>query len=211
MTVIVGCVDMDGSVVMGGDAAATSDAGNAFEVRQSKVFVNGEFVFGVAGQARWAQILINAKLPPMPDGTGDVIDRYMAVDFARVVRARARAAGFMQSDHGQDYVDSVALIAVRGRLFCLQGNFDYLEAQNDYMACGIGTSYALGAMHALSPCHHGSDFTASDRIMRAMEAAEKHCWAVRGPFTIVTLKPYEPKPKRHREHHRRPASSQGRR
>lgn len=183
MTVIVGIVDKNtGDVIMGGDSAGVTHDHDMIVVSSPvKVFRNGDFVFGFAGDFRWGQLLRYVTLPKCPKKAD--LDRYMAVDFAQALREGARELGYLGSGEGGRDFGGWCLVGFRGRLWVVQETFDAVEAADGLMSIGIGRPYALGAMRALA----SSNASPTEVAEGALRIAEYYCSGVRGPFTLVTL------------------------
>jgi ATP-dependent protease HslVU (ClpYQ) peptidase subunit len=178
MTAIVGFVDPEtGDVLMGGDSSAVNRSMDMFVVKSPKVFVNGEFLIGYAGEFRWGQLFRYVKLPKCR--TTD-IEQFMAINFANTLRGAARELGCLQEDHGQE-IGGTCLVGLRGRLFMVQETFEAIEAVDGMLSIGVGSSYALGALKA-------SDKPAQERVEQALEVSAHFCGGVRAPFHVVRLK-----------------------
>jgi hypothetical protein len=177
VTVIAGLVD-NGSVLIGGDSAGVG--GYQLTVRRdSKVFLNGPYVFGFTTSFRMGQLLRWALKPP-PPGDPAALEQFMVTDWIDSIRDCLKSGGYAENMGGQE-VGGTFLVGVRGRLFEINCDYQVGEPLDGYAAVGCGADVALGALHATQP----TDLSADDRVMGALRAAERHSAGVRGPFTLL--------------------------
>lgn len=177
MTVIAGLVD-DGTVLIGGDSAGIG--GYQLTVRRdSKVFLNGPYVFGFTSSFRMGQLLRWALKPP-PPGDGGELEQFMVTDWIDSVRNCLKEGGYAENFGGAES-GGTFLVGVRGRLFEINGDYQVGEPLDGYAAVGCGADIALGALHATQ----GMKMSADERVMGALRAAERHSAGVRGPFTLL--------------------------
>lgn len=174
MTCIVGIVD-NGLVYIGGDSAG-SDGWITLNRADSKVFVNGEMVFGFTSSFRMGQLLAYSFTPPVPGEQQDVY-AYMVTSFVDAVRECLKAGGWAKKENEQEEGGSF-LIGYRGRLFCIDGDYQVGEQTCGFHSIGSGAHVALGALFAT----RGKPV--EERILTALEAAETFISAVRKPFVI---------------------------
>jgi ATP-dependent protease HslVU (ClpYQ) peptidase subunit len=175
MTCIVGLVDDDGMVYMGGDSAAT--LGNDLRLMAGgKVSRVGEFLIGITGSVRTAQIMRHALRPPP---ITDDLDAYMATAFVDALRECFKAAGFARREQEQERAGAATLlVGVRGRLYLVCTDYGIVRAQEPFAAIGCGDMPALGALYATAGRHPG------ERVGLALAAAEHFNIGVRRPFTL---------------------------
>lgn len=77
--------------------------------------------------------------------------------------------------------DGEAVIGALGAVWWLDDD-TVIRSGLSYAAAGCGQTVAMGALAVMT-----GSIPAAKRCERALEAAEKHCSGVRGPFTILTL------------------------
>lgn len=179
MTCIVGLVDA-GTVFIGGDSAGVG--GWDLTTRSdSKVFRNGEFIFGFTSSFRMGQLLCYSLRPPDRHPNRDPM-AYMAVEFINAVRECLKAGGYAtktsEAEKGGTF-----LVGYAGRLFLICDDYQVAESAAGYDACGCGESFAKGAMFA------NKTLPPEERLKQALLAAETHSAGVRGPFHIESLSP----------------------
>lgn len=171
MTCIAGVVS-NGKVWIGGDSAGVNSDGHLQLRRDSKVFQNGEYLIGVSGSWRVNQILRFSPLPAFVAGYDPF--QLMAQDFMLSLKKRLLDCPELDFD---------LLVGFRGRLFHIYGTSQVSEEIAGYEACGSGAQVARGAMFACEDI----GAPAVNLVRIGLEAAERFCSGVRGPFTILSI------------------------
>ena len=186
MTCIVGLIDKKNhNVIIGGDSAS-SGLNNITIRKDTKVFKNGDFVFGCTSSYRMIQLLMYSFTPPP---ITKEIHEYLCTDFITAMRECFRENGFIQKRDGGDEQGGTFLIAYKNRLFKIEDDFQVGESSDGYDACGCGQDFALGSLHS-------TDFTdkiytpstaleAHGRIELALKASEHFCMGVGQPFILI--------------------------
>jgi hypothetical protein len=200
MTCIVGLVD-DGAVYMGGDSAGVE--GLRIGVRaDEKVFhlnekswrtrldprellkpVNHLVVMGFTSSFRMGQLLqYNLRLPK---GMANAKDLYgfMVTDFISAVRETLKEGGYSKVSENVES-GGTFLVGLRGRLFCIEDDFQVGENIESYHAVGCGSDLALGSMYATGKM----GLPPRERVHLALEAAETWSAGVSQPFVIKSVK-----------------------
>ena len=168
VTAIAGFIH-DGHVWIGGDSAGVS--GYDLTLRSdSKVFRNGDFLFGFTSSFRMGQLL-RYKFQP-PERHDQEIFAYLVTSFVDGIRACRK---------DDQEAGGVFLIGYNGRLFLIDGDYQVAEPLDGYDACGSGHPLVRGALFATK----GMEPRA--RMALALGAAERHCSGVRGPFVVESL------------------------
>jgi hypothetical protein len=189
MTCIVGLVDPDGCVWIGGDSAGTSDNGLQTIRNDKKVFLlnspdepdykekSPTIVVGGTTSYRVLDLLLcELVVPPYHHQHPK---KYLVTDFVNAIRACLKKAGYEKKDEGEEQGGEI-LLGWQGRLFHIFEDYQVGEASIGYDAVGGGTSVALGAMFAT----HHLNMLPEERIRLALQAATYHCRSVRPPFLI---------------------------
>lgn len=178
MTCIAGVRTNDGRVYIGGDSAGVGDYDLSVRA-DSKVFVNGAFLFGFTSSFRMGQVLRYAFIPPQRDADTDVM-AFMVKDFVNGVRQAFKDAGVAQKNNEVESC-GVFLVGYAGRLFNVGSDYQVGEAACGYDAVGCGGNVAQGALF-VNRCGDPRD-----RITEALMAAEAHSAGVRGPFVVLGI------------------------
>lgn len=180
-------IENQSRVIMGGDSALVSGY-DFFQTNESKVFINGDFIMGCAGNHRFGQILRYDFKPP--ENINDWKDRtcfmpedmeYMVSKFIPSLRICLKDAGFMKVDNNKETApEGWALIGYRGKIYSLYSDLQISSMVEKSRAIGVGADYALGALAALS-----SGIEPSQRILQALEISGQFCTGVRGPYNVM--------------------------
>ena len=177
MTCIVGVPQGGGRVVMGADSAGLCDWDLTVRA-DAKVFTRGPFLMGFTSSFRMGQLLkYRLDVPEHPEGMADL--EYLSTAFVDAVRECLGDGGWRKKEHEREE-GGTFLVGYRGRVYEVESDFQVGEPAAGYAACGCGARIALGALHAL-----GVRVPPTERVRRALEAAEALSAGVRGPFVIL--------------------------
>ena len=187
MTCIVGLVHDDGSVWLGGDAAA-STSHTVWVRKDSKVFVQGELILGFTGSYRSRDVLQYQTSMQQPK-PGEDVDRFMRTVFIDEVRGVFSRNGYLSKDDGKDQQHSRLLVGVRGRLFMVDSDFHVGEMETPFAAIGSGYSEAQGSLYSTRNVGEPQA-----RLTEALNASSYYNPGVRPPFNFVRTLPW-PSPK----------------
>jgi hypothetical protein len=179
MSCIVGLVDEENTVWMGGDSAGVS--GYDLRIRKDeKVFNIYPFIIGHTSSFRMGQIL-RYKLSPS-DKLGSMGDyKYMCTLFIDEVRSRLKENGYMKIKDNEESGGEF-LAGYNGKLYQIDSDFQVGECADGFDAIGCGANYALGSLHSTEYMTY-----AKERIEQALEAAQRFSAGVREPFVIRKL------------------------
>ncbi len=165
-------------VWMGGDSAGIS--GTDIRVRaDSKVFHNGDFLFGCCGSFRMINLLKYNFVPPENE-----LDLEEHEFLSTIVTAELRKVfndgGFARTQEGSE-VGGTFLLGYSGRLYHVDEDYQvgFYDPQEEIASVGCGSQYALGAMYAIP------NAAPKRRLLVALEAAARFSAGVRGPFLIL--------------------------
>jgi 20S proteasome alpha/beta subunit len=182
MTCVVAIEEPHGRVVLGADSA-TAGGSTVRRASTPKVFVTHGIGYACAGSWRLINILRYDFVPPdHPPGMDP--DEYMVVRWVNDMRARLSALGVMRAEHEEETTGGgVALIGYRGRAYHFDTDFQITRALDGHMAHGSGRDYALGSLDTTARL----GIAAERRARLALTAAAELNWAVREPFTVLTV------------------------
>jgi ATP-dependent protease HslVU (ClpYQ) peptidase subunit len=173
MTAIVGLAH-NNRIWIGGDSALSDGDDTLVISRDPKVFRRADgLIIGFCGSLRFGQLVALTQFPRR----GPDVDLWVRQDVCKALRQGARDAGF-ELGCGADQDDSQALLGVSGELYVLDVGAVAYRPADAFAAVGSGSSWALGAMHV-------SRGRPKARLVGALEAAERFCRSVRGPWVIV--------------------------
>lgn len=185
MTAIVGLV-FEGSIYLGADSSAC-DMENMMHVSrlEPKVFRNGQYLMGVAGQTRCGQVMHYVFNPPrVPSfvrGNAGVIE-FMVREFVPALRDCLEEQGVTSGEVTDPFPGNV-IIGVRDCLLELEPDFQVSVNIEPWAAAGAGSAYCLGALFAQKD-------TLLDPVTiigNALDAAATYSMTVRTPFTVERL------------------------
>lgn len=180
MTCIVGALGKDG-VYIGADSAGITGS-NKFIRKDVKVFKIKDFVIGCTSSFRMIQLLRFSFKPPKIKKKQDTYE-YMCTDFIDAVRSCFKAGGYIHIENSEE-TGGIFLVGYKNRLFKIESDFQVGELFDSYAAVGCGSDYALGTMFALQD----TNMTIEEKIILALEAAEKFSAGVSRPFIIEKTK-----------------------
>ncbi|WP_234710671.1 hypothetical protein [Sinorhizobium arboris] len=104
----------------------------------------------------------------------------MVTEFIDALRQCLKAGGCAQRYYEVER-GGTFLVGYAGRLFQIRGDYQVAEPVDGFDACGCGSQIALGALFA------SSDAPPRERLEIALNAAERFCAGVRGPFHFESL------------------------
>ena len=113
---------------------------------------------------------------------------YMCTDFIKGVRKCFRKGGYLQKYTSGDDKGGQFLVGYQGRLFKIDNDFQVGESMDNYDSCGCGEPYALGSLYETDTSRNQDIYSAEERIIRALETAEKFSGGVSSPFIIKSTK-----------------------
>lgn len=171
----IAAVEDAGVVWMGGDSAL-SDESFISTYAETKVWVNGEFVFGYCDGPRYGALLRYSFVPPKIKGN---IDKYLTNEFVPKLKDIFAKDTELQSDEDGKYPQIEFLFGVRGKLYVCDNSYSINRPHDGFCATGGGRYIATGVLYA------NARLKPRERILQALRASEKYTPSVRGPFTVV--------------------------
>lgn len=149
ITTIIAKRNADGTVELGSDTLATGPSGSP---QVSKVWnVNGQMYFGVAGTARYGDILQYADVPQAHDKDfeedGFDVHKYLVTEVVPAWHQALDKAYKYDPDTSDDWGKGSIILVMKGRIFTFDGILSACEHVS-YAGIGSGSDYALGALAA---------------------------------------------------------------
>lgn len=181
MTIIAAAKSSDGSVFIGADKTCTAGTSYSIDTRP-KIFWNKEFLIGVSGSLRFAQVAQYIFKPPdiQPD---EDLHEYMVAKFCTEFRQIARLNGCEHTDKDGDLAtEGRLLVVVRSHIYEVDTGVGCFRAANEYNAIGSAAPEANAAMFTLRNigCGDGKSL-----VLAALEAAAAFDVYIRPPFSIM--------------------------
>lgn len=179
MTCIIG-LEHNGKVYLGCDSQV-SFGDTKQSTRLDKIFKRGEFLFGVAGYPRIAQILEHS-LPLIPQTPSQSDISYLCDTFSKSVKNVFDENDIGNKDYdGSHYGSSIVIFGYRKNLYELDSNYQIIQFSDEFTAIGSGADLALGAMYVLN------DLQPKQRILKALEASAYFSIGVSKPFKVMSI------------------------
>jgi len=180
MTCIVGVVareGRDGQIYVGGDSAGVSNHDLVVRADQ-KVFVNGPYVMGFSGSYRMGQLLRYSFKPPRPMFRR--LEKFMVTTFIDAVRECLKKGGYLHVKEGTEEAETASfVVGVMGRLFIIESDLQVAASHDGFVTVGSGSSVASGSLFSTE------GKPPRERVLTALNAAERFTSSVRRPFVIV--------------------------
>ena len=194
MTCIVGIISkVNNQITIGGDSVGA--CGYDVTVRKDpKVFRIGDFLFGCTTSFRMMQLVRYSFEPPAitapcvglsQSSEPEDIFKYMCTSFVNSLRTCLKQGGVLEMKNEVEQGGEF-LVSYKDRLFCIAGDFQVSESVEHFASVGCGSSYALGALKALT---ENTALDGEELAKKALEIASHFSGAVRPPFNFVTTYP----------------------
>ena len=184
MTCIVGWIQ-DGDVYIGGDSACSSGYDIHIHAEDdTKVFRNGEMIFGTSGSIRLRQILQYSLVIPHHSVEKRTY-QYLCTDFIDAIRQCLKDKGHTRIKDNEESQSGIFLLGYRGCLYSIESDFQVSKWMWNYSATGCAEDYALGALYLLNK--YSLDKTPEEKLVEALEVASNFSAYVKPPFNIIKL------------------------
>ncbi len=162
----------------------------------SKVYSNGRYLLGAAGDLRAINILHHAFTPPpIPNGTkGKKLDHFFTSQFIPALRECFEEQGYAMPDkdaksHMAEH-ESLIIAVVCGTIYIIDGDYSWVSDASGLHAIGSGSSYALGALQVLKANKKLNPQQAKSIALKALNVAAKYDPHTGAPFhTFVQEQP----------------------
>lgn len=186
MTTIIG-IQGDGFAVLGSDTRISSfgNDGSAYQYSNlgpgmSKIATNGKYLIGAAGDVRAINILHHVYQPPVvpPSLRGKKLDAFVTGKVIPSLRQCFDTHGYSppEKDSSRDHraeQDSTLVLALNGNIYIIENDYSWTTESSGFYACGSGSSYALGALSAISTGKGFSLHQAKQAVIKALSIAAK--------------------------------------
>lgn len=180
MTCIIGWIDKNKTVYIGGDSAGVNGL-NIISRKDPKVFRNKNMIMGYTSSFRMGQLLrFKLKIPVHPVGMDDY--QYMCTKFIDNVRKCLKDNGYAVIKDNKETVGTF-LVGYRGGLYSVDDDLQVGMTNEKYNSCGCGYQYAKGVLET----HNKKTENPEQVILEALRVAEKFNGGVRRPFVILAL------------------------
>lgn len=181
MTCIIGFVDKNKDVYIGGDSAGVAGL-EIHERKDTKVFKIQNFLIGYTSSFRMGQLL-RFKLKVKKQSKIQSDYEYMCTTFIDSVRKCLKDNGYAEVHNNKEEIGSF-LVGYNGHLYSVADDLQVGEDIDNYDSCGCGHPFAFGALNILTK---NKNLSAEDIITGALETATKFSGGVRPPFIIKKI------------------------
>ena len=161
MTIIVAVKHPNG-VTLGADKLGVRNL-DKINRKDPKVFVAHGIKYGFTSSFRMGQILRYHNEDVGPVISPDPM-RYIVTKLVPMWRSILKEHGYVRFNNGEES-GGVFIIALEGRIFTIESDFQVAEAQDDFAAVGCGESFALGALK------NNGHLDTKERVKQAIETA----------------------------------------
>lgn len=172
-------------VVVAYDSSVSEDNRKYVLPRTSgKMWDNGAYFLGAAGDYRAVNILAHSFVPPDPSkNRGIKLDKFMVQKFVPAMKVC-----FDNNFYGKDNEHpSVVMVVVNGTAYVIGENYDCARDESGLYAIGSGSQFAIGALTALDAETGRSIRAARSNLDVAMSIAATYDSGT-GPPTHITVK-----------------------
>lgn len=185
MTCIAAIRTEDGDIYIGGDSAGIDADSLLMGLHvETKVWQEFDMVFGMCGSFRVAQVI--RYHTPIPEDHYDDPLEYLTGPFANALRETLHESGTLSiwdEDSTEEINESGLIVGYKGRVFEIMSDFGVGELVNGYASIGCGYPLALGSLASTESLDMGPE----ERILMALNVAERHSAGVAGPMKILKL------------------------
>lgn len=182
MTCIIGYIDEEKNIWMGGDSAGCT-ANNVWTRSDEKIFIVDNMIYGFTSSFRMGQILRYSFKRPKQVNKDDYA--YMCTSWIDKLRQCMKDKGFSNIKDNEE-TGGQFLVGYQGNLYQIDTDFQVGQHVLNYDAVGCGRDFALASMFTMESMLQGNMFP-NVKIKIALASAEKFSAYVRGPFTIKCL------------------------
>jgi len=139
----------------------------------SKIAINGKYIMGTAGDLRAINLLQHVFQPPTPTPhtKGKKLDQFVTAKFIPALRECFDFHGYSVPDkEDKDHIaehGSIIIMAINGTIYLVDGDYSWYSDMSGLYSVGSGSSYALGALQAMT---HGQIQTTSKAKTNAIKA-----------------------------------------
>lgn len=181
----------DDHIYMGADGVV-STVNYVWPIKQPKVCINQDFIFGSAGSPR-AVALLRYRFNIPNRRKDQSLDEYISLDFTRTLKEcfeMDKWADWQKGDSDEDsdgdlpgLGNTAILMGHKGRLYLIDPSCNILELGTNFCALGSGQDIATGAMEALLRNYNDPDYM----IKEALGIVSHHWHNIRPPYTVLKI------------------------
>lgn len=182
----IAAVQGEGWSVIGYDSRVSEENGRSYILPRDngKVFKNGNYIIGVAGDMRAINILAYIFKPPIctPTTVGVKLDKFISAVFIPELKECFEKASY--SKDGEH--ESQMIVLVNGFIYEIGEDYSWCHDTVGAYAIGSGGSYALGVLNALSEGRKRTLTNSRAAIKTALSVSSKFDNKTSEPFYLLT-------------------------
>ena len=195
----IAAIQGDNYVVVGADTRISSydSAGSPYQIStlgngQSKISLNKKYLLGAAGDVRAINILHHVFQPPAVQANlrGKKLDQFITSKFIPALRVCFEQQGYSMPDEksGKEQAQqgSSIVVVVNATIYVIENDYSWTSEAGGLYAVGSGSSYALGALHALTYGKKLSPAQARRLVLKSLQIAAKYDSSTGSPFHAYT-------------------------
>lgn len=180
MTCIVG-INTGSKIIIAGDRMA-SNGFTKMQLNCAKIFKKDNFIFGVCGSPRVAQLL-QYKLSIPKRFIDQSIEDYIYTSFTDSVIQVLSDNNALKIENGLKTFHGSFLFGFENKLYEVEGNFQALEDSRGFNAIGSGCYHAMASLYSTKDLNIPED----DRLKKAIVCASEFVSSVDSMVDIVEL------------------------
>lgn len=196
----IAAIQGDNYSVVGADTRISSldSNGMAYQIStlgsgQSKISLNKKYLLGAAGDVRAINILHHVFQPPavQEDLRGKKLDQFITSKFIPSLRSCFDQQGYSLTDDRSEKENraeqgSSIVVIVNATIYVIENDYSWTSEAGGLYAVGTGSSYALGALHALTGGKKLSPTQAKRTVLKALQITAKYDPHTGPPFHAYT-------------------------
>jgi len=169
----IAAVQGENWAVVGYDSRVTEDNEKIYTLPKDggKLFKNGSYLIGVAGDVRAMNLLAYVFKPPIVSATsyGAKLDKFMTTSFIPDMKKC-----FEENSYSKDGdQDSQVMVLVNGTIYEIGNDYSWARDETGIYAIGSGGGYALSALMATLETRKRTITTAKSLVRQAITIATK--------------------------------------
>ena len=180
MTCIVG-INTGKKIIIAGDRMA-SNGFIKMQLNCTKIFKKDDFIFGICGSGRVAQLL-EYKLIIPKRYVGQSIENYIYTAFTDAVILVLEKNNVLELKNGIKSFFGSFLFGYEDKLYHMYDNFESLDDSRGYDAAGSGCYHATASLYSTQ----GLNITPEERLKKAIECANEFVVSVDNKVDMVEL------------------------
>lgn len=182
----IAAVQGEGWAVIGYDSRVSEENGRTYILPKDsgKVFKNGNYIIGVAGDVRAINLLAHVFKPPVCtiSTLGLKLDKFMTAVFIPELKKCFEEATYSKDGDQESQI----MVLVNGSVYEIGEDYSWCHDTVGAYSVGSGSPYALGVLNALSEGKKRTLTNARSGIKTALAVSSKFDNKTAEPFYLLT-------------------------